>query len=341
MIVSRYLALVFLFVFLVFFGGKGRVSAENVESLDASQAVLDDGDISPDETIFYQDRFIFKNKSVDDLFIVVFAFERGRQKEGYYGEFFGAVFEQMQWSFFEGNGNYSYASSDLETIFPSYYARVEGSAVSGFVVEYDGGDYTVKLSSGPVQSVYTVFESETLNKHTGIAEAVVTVDGKEYWGDLVHETLSWKGFEGLTRHKGLYKNYEAFYLKTEDGRQIFFHKNRADRQGFLKKYHLADTLKAEGGVVLEGLKTLYTFQPPIVLSSTSRVTPPFALYTVPERWEVPINADFGSLFLWTRARASINWVLGGYLIMAIEGVIKKEGMEEEGERVRGFAEYFP
>lgn len=341
MIVSRYLALVFLFFFLAFFCGKGRVSAGNVESPDASQAVLDDGNISPDETIFYQDRFIFKNKSVDDLFIVVFAFERGRQKEGYYGEFFGAVFEQMQWSFFEGNGNYSYASSNLETIFPSYYAKVEGSAVSGFVVEYDGGDYTVKLSSGPVHSVYTVFESETLNKHTGIAEAVVTVDGKEYWGDLVHETLSWKGFEGLTRHKGLYKNYEAFYLKTEDGRQIFFHKNRADRQGFLKKYHLLDTLKAEGGVVLEGLKTLYTFEPPIVLSSTSRVTPPFALYTVPERWEVPINADFGSLFLWTRARASINWVLGGYFIMAIEGVIKKEGMEGEGERVRGFAEYFP
>jgi len=329
------------FLLLAFLGVKGLAIAQETESPDASEAVLADGDISSDETLFYLDRFIFKNKDVDDLFIVVFAFERGRQKEGYYGEFFGAVFEKTQWDFLEGNDKYAYASSDLKTIFPSYYAKAEGSAVSGFVVGYDGGDYTLKLSSGPVQPVYTAHEGESINKVIGITEAVVTVNGKEYWGDLVHESLSWKGFEGLKRYKGLYKNYEAFYLKTEGGRQLFFHKNRADRQAFLKRHHLSDTLKSEGGVVLEGLETLYSFQTPIALTSTNRVTPPFAFYTVPERWEVLVNPDFGSLFLWTRAKASINWVFGGYVIMAIEGVIKKEGMEGDGERVRGFAEYFP
>ncbi len=315
--------------------------AQGTEKTDPSEAVLADGDISPDETLFHLDRFIFKSKDVDDLFIVVFAFERGRQKEGYYGEFFGAVFEKNRWSFLEGNDKYSYASSDLETIFPSYYAKAEGSTVSGFVVGYDGGDYTLKLSSGPVQPVYTAEESKTLNKVLGITEAVVSVNGKEYWGDLVHESLSWQGFEGLKRYKGLYKNYEAFYLKTEAGRQLFFHKNRADRKDFLKKSQLSNTFKAEGGVVLEGLETLYTFKTPMVLSSTNRVTPPFAFYSVPDRWEVPVNSEFGSLFLWTRGKASINWVFGGYVIMAIEGVIKKEGREGEEERVRGFAEYFP
>jgi len=93
--------------------------------------------------------------------------------------------------------------------------------------------------------------------------------------------------------------------------------------------------------VLEGSKIVHRLKTPIALNSTNRVTPPFALYTVPERWEVPINADFGSLFLWTRGKTSINWVFGGYLIMAIEGVIKKEGEDGEGERVYGFAEYFP
>ncbi|MEC4678168.1 MAG: hypothetical protein VST69_05380, partial [Nitrospirota bacterium] len=333
MILSRYFAIIFLLVFLVFFGGKRQAVADEVESPEASRAVLDDGNISLDETIFYQDRFIFRTKNVDDLFILVFAFERGRQKEGYYGEFFGAVFEQAQWSFLEGNDKYSYASSNLETIFPSYYAKVEGSAVSGFVVTYDGGDYTLRLSSGPLQSVYSVHKGETLNKKIGITEAVVTLKGKEYWGDLVHETLSWKGFEGLDRHKGLYQDYEAFYLKTESGQQIFFHKNRADRHAFLKKYSLTDTLKSEGGVVLEGLKTVYVLKTPIALSATNRVTPPFAFYSVPERWEVPINSDCGSLFRWTRGKTSINWVFGGYLMMAIEGVIKKEGEDGEGERV--------
>ncbi len=341
MILSRYLAILSLLVFIFFLGGMQRAVAEKIETPEASEAVLDDGSISLDETLFYQDRFIFKNKNLDNLFIFVIAFERGRQKEGYYGEFFGAIFEQRQWVFLEGNDSYSYASSNLETIFPSYYAKVEGSAVSGFVVTYDGGDHTLKLSSAPVQHAYTVHKSDTLNKKIGIAEAVISVDGKEYWGDLVHETLSWKGFEGLNRYKGLYEDYEAFYLETEGGRQIFFHKNRADRRAFLKKYQLSHTLISEGGVVLEGLETLHTFQAPIDLSSENRVTPPFALYTVPERWEVPVNPDFGSLFLWTRGKASINWVLGGYFIMAIEGVIKKEGDDGQGERVRGFAEYFP
>lgn len=337
MIAHRYLATRFLVIFFICFGGAfDPVRAEKL-STDTSPAPAA-ADASPDETAFYSDRFIFRSKSVDDLVIVVFSFERGKQAEGYYGEFFGAVFERNHWAFLEGNDKYAYASTDLKTIFPSYYAKIVGTDLSGFVASYDGGDYTLKLSSGPIAAAYPFHDSETLKKNLGITEAVVTVNGKEHWGDLVHESLFWKGFEGLKRYKGLYKNYQAFFLKTEEGRQIYFYKNQANRKAFLKKHHLAETLQSEGGVVLVGGKTTEIFQPPILLSPINKTSLPFAFYKVPERWDIDLSPGIGSLQLWTRARHSINWIFGGYVIMAIEGVVKKGDGEE---RVWGFAEFFP
>ncbi len=290
------------------------------------------------EVLFYSDRFIFRSEGLDDLMIVVFTFERGRQEEGYYGEFMGAIFERNRWAFFEGNDKYSYASSDLKKIFPSYYAQIEGSDESGFQLDYDGGDYTVKVSSGPVQEISHPQSSVVLDKKIGVAEAVLTVHGKEHWGDLVHESLFWKGFNGLRRYKGLYKDYQGFYLKSEAGQQIYFHKNSADQRAFLEKYAFSESPLPEDGVIYHQNKEVRQFDTPIALNTIDRKMPPFAIYKIPERWEVIVNPEFGSLFIWARKKISINWLLGGYVMMAIEGVIKNG---EQEERLWGFAEYFP
>ncbi len=288
--------------------------------------------------VFYSDRFIFRSNTLDDLTIVVFTFERGRQEEGFYGEFMGAIFERNRWAFFEGNDKYAYASSDLKNIFPSYYAKVGGSSVSGFQMEYDGGDFTIKVSSGPEKELLHTQNGATLNKKMGIAEAVMTVHGKEHWGDLIHESLFWKGFNGLRRYNGLFKDYQGFYLRSEEGQQIYFHKNSADQNAFKTRYNLPEALLQETGVVLHQDKAPLHFEKPIRLNPIERSTPPFALYKIPKRWEVVVNPEYGSLFLWSRKKKSINWLLGGYVIMAIEGVIKHS---EKEERLWGFAEYFP
>ncbi|MFQ5588916.1 MAG: hypothetical protein ACE5F7_08745, partial [Nitrospiria bacterium] len=290
------------------------------------------------EIAFYSDRFIFRSQNLDDLVIAVFAFERGRQEEGYYGEFMGAIFERNRWAFFEGNDKYAYVSSDLKKIFPSYYAKVDGTSVSGFQLVYDGGDYTVKVSSGTEQAVTHPQNSEILDKKVGVAEAVLTVHGTEHWGDLIHESLYWKGFNALRRYNGLFKNYQGFYLKSEKGDQIYFYKNSADQRAFLKRYPLSESLLPETGVIFHENKEVDHFNTPIVLKTIERMTPPFALYKIPERWEVIVNPDYGSLFLWSRKKISINWLMGGYVMMAIEGVIKNGEAEE---RLWGFAEYFP
>ncbi len=338
MLVRWYQALCLLLALCCFSNGSSVVAADVVVENSPSPEHTSQNPEQA-ETALYSDRFIFRSKNIDDLVVVLFTFERGTHEGRYYWEFFGAVFEKNHWSFLEGNNKYISADTDLSMIYPSYYAKAEGSAVSGFMIAYDGGDYTLNLSSGPVHPFYQPHNSSTLKKTMGSAEAVLTFKGTEYWGDLIHESLFWKGFNGLTRYKELYKEYQAFYLKTNSGYQVYFHKDSADQQVLLEKYRFLEVPESEGGVITLDQETLHAFKPPLSLSVTESASPPFALYTVPERWEVNINPDIGSLFLWTRGKASINWVVGGYVVMAVEGVIKNGKGGEE--RIWGFSEYFP
>jgi len=293
------------------------------------------------QTSLHSDRFIFRSGDIDDLVMIFFTFERGKDAQRYYGEFMGAIFERSHWAFFEGNDKYAYKPKDLKIIQPSYYAGVQGTNDSGFILQYDGGDYTLKISSGPVYDLYRPLNGELLKKDIGISEAVVTLHGKEYWGDLIHESIVWKGFNGLTRYKHLYKEYQNFYLKSENGMQIFFHKNKADQVAFEKESHLLETLKSEEGAIFYDNKIIHSFEAPISIVPIKEKTPPFSFYSVPHRWRVEASPELGSLFIWSRGEASINWIVGGYYIMAIEGIIKDSEKSETEERIWGFAEYFP
>ncbi len=290
-----------------------------------------------EETALHSDRFIFRGQDVDELFMVLMTFERGIDHGRIFGEFLGLIFEKNQLAFLEGSAKYPYQSQDFKNIFPSYHTKIEGSSESGFKLSYDGGDATFNISSGPVLPLYQPDNSETIQKIIGVAEAVATIHGKEYWGDLVHESLVWKGFNALTRHEGIYKDYQAFYLKSEKGKQIYLHQNKADQEAFLKKYPLPETLQAEGGVILENQETIHTFKAPIPITWLKEKRSPLGFYTVPEQFRIDTSESLGSLFVWPRDAASKNWFYGGYYIMAIEGLLK--GGEEE-ERVWGFAEYF-
>lgn len=292
------------------------------------------------QTSLHSDRFIFRSGDIDDLVMVFLTFERGKDAQRYYGEFMGAIFERNHWAFFEGNDKYTIQAKDLKIIQPSYYASVQGTKASGFIIQYDGGDYTFKISSGPVYDLYTPLNGESLKKNIGISEAVVTIHNKEYWGDLIHESLVWNGFSGSTRYKHLYKEYQNFYLKSEKGMQIFFHKNKADPVAFKKESHLSETFKSEEGAIFYDNKMIYAFEPPISIIAIKEKTPPFSFYSVPHRWRVEAFPEFGSLFIWSRGEASKNWMIGGYYIMAIEGVVKDSEKSETEERVWGFAEYF-
>ncbi len=292
-------------------------------------------------TVIYQDRFIFRGQDIDDLIMVVFTFERGRESQRYYGEFMGGIFERNHWAFLEGNDKYPYQAKDLRVIQPSYYAGVQGSKDSGFLLQYDGGDYTLKIASGPIRKLYAPLEGPSLKKEIGITEAVITLHGKEYWGDLIHESLVWHGFNGLNRYKHLYQEYQNFYLKSEKGMQIFFHKNKADLAAFKKESRLPETLKSEEGVIFHKNKIIHSFQPPIPIVSIKEKTPPFSFYSVPHRWRVETSPELGRLFLWSRGEVSINWLVGGYYMMAIEGIVKDSEGSEAKERVWGLAEYFP
>jgi hypothetical protein len=289
------------------------------------------------ETLYHSDRFVFRSKEVDDLTLVILNFSRGKEGEKYYGEFFGAVFTQTGWWFLEGNDKYFYKPGDLKMIQPSYFAKVEGSAVSGFKLRYDGGDFTLHLSSGPTQPLYTPDAGKTLQKKLGVAEAVLNIRGQEHWGELVHETVVWEGFNGLKRYKGLFKEYHSFYLMTEKGREVYLHRNKSNTQEFLNKYNLAETLLPEGGLIRSGPQSTYLFKPPIPLSLLESIHPLFAFYTLPQRWKIDAPS-VGTLYIWSRGNASKNWIWGGYYLMSIEGVLKTETTEE---RVWGLAEYIP
>lgn len=289
------------------------------------------------ETSYYSDRFIFRSKEVDHLTLVILNFNRGKEEAKYYGEFFGAVFVQHDWFFLEGNDKYFYRPGDLQIIQPSYFARAEGSAISGFKLRYDGGDFTLTISSGPTQPLYSPEAGRTLQKKLSVAEAVLTLKGKESWGELVHESTVWNGFNGLKRYKGLFKEYHSFYLTTEKGREVYLHRNLANRQEFLSRYNLAETYVQEAGLIQSGPRSIYSFKPPIPLSLLSSIHPPFAIYPLPQRWKVDAPS-VGTFYIWSRANASKNWVWGGYYLMAIEGVLRTGEAEE---RVWGLGEYIP
>jgi len=288
------------------------------------------------EASYRSDRFIFRGNDVDNFLLIILNFGRGSKEISLWGEFFGAVFYKNAWSFLEGNDKYFYRGKDLEKIQPSYFAKAEGSPVSGFRLQYDGGDFTINISSGPVSPLYVSDKGENLKRSIGFSEAVVTLKGVEYWGELLHEPLTWKGFDALKKYKGLYTEYQGFYLRTVKGRQIYFHRNKADRNQFLKKYSFSETLQNEGGVILFEDRVTHEFAAPIPITTLKEFTPPFSFYSVPQRWRIEVPT-FGTFFVWSRADISKDWIIGGYHLMAVEGVMK-DGAEEE--RIWGFAEYF-
>lgn len=289
------------------------------------------------DTLFYSDRFVFLGKNIDEPLLVVTDFRRGKNGPKYYGEFFGAIFFKNKWTFLEGNDLYPYRPGDLETIQPSYFAKVTGSSVSGFKIRYDAGDFTFTLSSGVPQSFYPPTEGKALQKKSGVSEAVLSVRGKEVWGQMVHETLSWDGFSGLKQYKGLFKEYQAFYLTTQRERKIYFYQNKSDLKAFQNQYHFTESPPSEGGIILSENSSASLFKTPLKIIPLKNISPPFAFYSIPQRWQVEAPAT-ELFFLWSRDHASKNWFWGGYYLMAVEGVLK-EGSTEE--RVWGLAEYIP
>lgn len=288
------------------------------------------------DPLFYSDRFVFRSKNVDELTLIILTFERGKDGPRYYGEFFGAVYHRNSWSFLEGNDKYFYRPADLQTIQPSYFAKAEGTPVSGFRLHYDGGDVTLSIASGPIQPLYVSNNGPELKKKVGWAEAVATLRGKEIWGELMHEPMIWNGYNGLKQYSGLHKESQTFYLTTEKGKEIYFHQNKFDLKAFIDQHHFSETPRAEGGAVASNSQTIFTFTPPIPLAFLKRITPPFAFYSIPERWQVDLP-PLGTFFLWSRGRASKNWMFGGHYWIAIEGILKGP----DNERIWGLAEYIP
>ncbi len=288
---------------------------------------------SATDTVYYSDRFVFRSKDVNAPVLALLNFERGRDRGRYYGEFSGAIYDQNRWRHFEGNDKYPYRAGDLQTIQPSYYARATGSAESGFRLRYDGGDVTLNIASGPTRLLSVPNPGRMLTSTLGSAEALLVIRGKEVWGDLLHEPLRWKGFNGSQQYAHLFREYHRFYLVTESGQEINFHHNNADRQMFLSRYHLTETFQTNGGFIQAG--AIHPFTPQITPIHTLR--PGLAFYTVPDRWRVEAP-QFGTLHLWARDMAVRNWLFGGYYLMTIEGVIRNGAREE---RVWGLAEYIP
>ncbi len=289
------------------------------------------------EVPYYSDRFVFLGNDVNDLVLVTLNFNRGKVGQKPYGEFSGAFFRKGRWTYLEGSDIYPYRAGDLQQIQPSYYARVVGSPTSGFKLHYDGGDQTMVLASGPIPPRYTHHGSKALRSSVGSGEALLTLSGKTYWGRMIHEPLVWMGFDGLKRYRGLFEAYHRFYLVGEGGREVYFYKNDFDRQAFLKKYPLAETLNAEGGFAISSEGAMNALPLPIALLTLQKARSIFALFSFPQRWEMR-TPPLGTLYLWSRGHATQNWFSGGHYLMAIEGVFKKERGEA---RMWGMAEYIP
>jgi len=290
-----------------------------------------------EETPYYSDRFVFQGGEVDDLVLVILNFNRGQVGPKPYGEFFGALFHKGRWSYLEGNDLYPYRAGDLRNIQSSYYARVTGAAASGFKLRYDGGDHTFDLACAPMRTLDTSHVGPTLKSSVSSAEAWLRVRGNVYWGRMIHEPLVWTGFHGLKKYRGLFEAYHRFYLTTAAGREVYFYQNKSDRVKFLSQYDLVDTFQPEGGVMVTAGGVIDRFPQPIALRIVLMARSFLSFFPVPERWEVDAS-PLGTFSLWSRGQAEKGWFLGGYHLIAIEGILKTGAAEE---RVWGLAEYIP
>jgi hypothetical protein len=297
-------------------------------------------DANTNEVPYYSDRFVFLGNRLDNLVVVLFNFNRGWTGEKPYGEFTGALFYQGKWSYLEGSDLYPYpkghAGNDLTQIQPSYYAKVLGSATSGFKLRYDGGDHTLDLSSGPIRPRYLPHDSPTLKSSVGSSEALLVIHGREYWGKMIHEPLVWSGFNGLKQYRGLFKEYHRFYLLTDHGAEIYFYKNRFNRSEFIDRSTLSDPFRPEGGAMMTPAD-IQIFQAPVSLRTMESIRPFFSFFSLPTRWEMAVEST-GTFHLWSRGHAARGWFLGGYHLMAIEGTLETEWADA---RVWGLAEYVP
>ncbi len=288
---------------------------------------------------YYSDRFVFRGKDVQNLVVAVLNFDRGYDGSSYHGEFFGSVFHNHQWSFLEGNGMYRHPSKDLSIIQPSYFARATGTPQTGFKVRYDGGDLTFTLGSALERVIYMPDHGHKIRRSIAVAEAVLTLGGRVHHGEMIHEPLIWKGFDRTRRHKGLFREYQGFYLLTEQGREIYLYQNKADIAQVMKNHHFSEMLSPEGGVSVLPRQRPLLLPRPFSVQVTERTRPAFAFYTIPQRWE--ITTSDGVLYLWSRKKIAKNWFYGGYYLMVVEGVLKRKEQPATNERVWGVAEYVP
>jgi len=305
-------------------GGTALASAAEIPSAEeiraAAAELVKDGDV-----VYVSDYFSFA--SVDGGRPIAFALDtnRGRAGEAYQAEHFVTLYDGAQgWVDIPGYADYPNDREALLDLPSSPYFTFAGASLGPVTIT--STEAPLVLEVGAI-TPYFLRQDASVLFSLGSAAATLQWQGRRIPGRVIYEylvmrgsnRLSRMGLRGLIDALGSSPNFQGLYLASADGQDLYLQLSLSSAASALTEPLVAFHTERDAEVPMRNL-TL----------EISDYEPALGFYRWPVGWRAVWDTTCGRATLEVAAdsrQIEKNWVIGGFGMEALSGVLSCEGRE--------------
>ncbi len=267
-------------------------------------------DIDAHDVGYVSDRFFFVGH--DEQGRVVLSLQSGRGRDGHewQAEHAAVLHEEKRgWVELKGSGTFKNKEKDLLKIPDSGAFEFQGGPAYGFIITSVPNAMTLRI--GPIVEHLSQVQESGIHR-MGSAAAVLGWGARVIEGRVIHEHRLIPEFNPLNRvYVGTWKDFQGFFIQTEDGADFYVHSQEAGRLSPLLGEQAGFHAINGKGEQLQDAKVK-------VLSRELAL----GAYRWPTRWRVEWQAENGmrmAEFTLIDQHVLSNWVVGGVAMGIVEG----------------------
>ena len=273
----------------------------------------------PESSLLYVSDYVsFVGKDAQGR--VAFALDNNRGRDGneWQAEHFVVLHDEHQgWVSLQGTGSYENTTRELQTIPASSFFEIEGMAETGMIIKSAPNSLTLSIEPIPSRLAR---EYEGGRYWLGSAAAQLEWNGRMLQGRVIYEFFMMPEFNRLSRtYWGLWKHFQGLYLVIEGLGDLYVHSQESDMMAPLVGTVSGFLAIQEETQPLQGLT--------VTLIDHNQA---WGLYRWPSAWGLNWINQTGvgrALLEIQEFKTMGNWVIGGFGMGIIHGVVNYNGEE--------------
>ncbi len=293
-----------------------EVPSEEAAQTEAAPATSEEAetaaepDIEAHDVIYVSDRFFFVGQ--DERGRVVLSLQSGRGRDGnvWQGEHAVVIHEEERgWIELKGSGSFKNKQKDLLKIPSTEAFEFQGGPAFGFIITSTPNAMTLRI--GPI--VEHLSQTQTSGIHRmGSAAAVLGWGARVIEGRVIYEHRLIPEYNPLNRvYVGTWKDFQGFFIRTENGADFYVHSQEAGR--------LSPLLGEQNGFHATNGKGEQLQDAKVKVLSRELA---LGAFRWPTRWRIEwqgVNGVRMAELTLIDQHVMSNWVVGGAAIAIVEG----------------------